>query len=100
MKLGAAILLEWPKLEFRGAASAPRSPPKPTVVLARAWKRMSGFWRCEVCLKGSVVGENVLPPDSVCPGRSRLDRGVLERLQHKVVAFPCSDASFLLLCLR
>ena len=43
--------------------------------------------------------EDKRPPDSACPGKSKLDQGVLERLGHRVLALPCSDASHLFVCL-
>ena len=38
--------------------------------------------------------------ESECPGRSKLDEGILVGLEHRVLAFPCSDGSHLFMCMR
>ena len=95
---GAELVPLWPKVEFRGLerVQPPRAPKDDQLYVECDWARMGSSWRCRVCLRGSrATSKPIGGPE--CSGRSRLDQGVLDALGHSVIAFPCSDNSFLFL---
>ena len=90
--LAANLLPLWPKLSLDVPCVPTPAPPRPPR-LSHAWRRFSGTWRCAQCLLGKRTPQE--PPPGVCSNRSKLDDNVLQRLGHRVIAFPCSDGSVL-----
>eukprot|EP00959_Pyramimonas_sp_CCMP1952_P378203 7922592-Pyramimonas_sp.AAC.1 len=96
---GAELLPLWPGPELRGLKRIPplSVPAAPVLELVHVWSQQCSCWRCRVCLRVSRALSN--PLGGPCPGQSRLDQGQLERLGHRVIAFPCSDGGHLFLCM-
>ncbi len=98
IRLAAHVLHVWPALDLSEVGRIPAPHAAAAATAGHRWEMWAGVWRCAVCLRGKRSQSRPLP--GVCSQVSRLHASSQDALEHRTIAFDCSDGSVLFICTR